>query len=356
MATREAPGRRAGRVRFPAPRPPRSRSSPRREASRQRRAGGSGAGATRRPRAGTGRTPRGGPLSSAPPGRPGPRPAKRRCAVASDSGSTQPLDGRTTHLYSLPRMIPERAVTLVASDGAALEARLALPPTPSGGIVICHPHPLYGGDMDNPVVVRVVEVCAEFGFATLRFNFRGVGRSTGIHGGGRDEQRDIEAAVTHLRDATGAGVPLALAGYSFGATVAAQVVARPEADAGVTRLALIGSPVAVMGNAPFLALPAIHVPLPLVAGSPAENCPRDALEALRGRLPHAAVTVIDGANHFFFGKLFPLGEPVAGWTRRLQAPQPSRRGGRSCGGDPDSPPHAQPRGHDVRPRGQRDAA
>src|SRR2546426_886126 len=226
------------------------------------------------------------------------------------------------HLYSLPRMIPERAVTLVASDGAALEARLALPPTPSGGIVICHPHPLYGGDMDNPVVVRVVEVCAEFGFATLRFNFRGVGRSTGIHGGGRDEQRDIEAAVTHLREATGAGVPLALAGYSFGATVAAQVVARQEADAVVTGLALIAPPVAVMGNAPFLALAAIDVPLLIVAGSRDEYCPRDALEALRGRLPHAAVTVIDGANHFFFGKLFPLGEAVAGWTRRLEARQP----------------------------------
>jgi hypothetical protein len=224
-------------------------------------------------------------------------------------------------------MIPERAVTLAASDGAALEARLGLPAAPSGGIVICHPHPLYGGDMDNPVVVRVVEVCGELGFATLRFNFRGVGRSTGIHGGGRDEQRDIEAAVTSLREATGAGLPLALAGYSFGATVAAQVVARQDADAAVTGLALIAPPVAVMGDAPFLALAAIDVPLLIVAGSRDEYCPRDALEALRRSLPRAAFTVIDGANHFFFGKLFPLGEAVAGWARRLEARQASRRGG-----------------------------
>ena len=76
-------------------------------------------------------------------------------------------------------MIPEQPTRLAVATDLSLEALLAVPDTPSAGVVICHPHPLYGGDMDNPVVVRVQEVCAGLGLATLRFNFRGVGDSGG---------------------------------------------------------------------------------------------------------------------------------------------------------------------------------
>src|SRR5437899_10967509 len=81
-------------------------------------------------------------------------------------------------------MIPEQPVSLKVGADLSLEARLALPASPTAGVVICHPHPLYGGDMENPVVVRVQEVCAGLGLATLRFNFRGVGASGGVHAGG----------------------------------------------------------------------------------------------------------------------------------------------------------------------------
>src|SRR5207244_7576920 len=93
--------------------------------------------------------------------------------------------------------------TLQTSDGVTLEARISGPTSPMGGVVICHPHPLYGGDMNNPVVTLAAEEAAAAGLCALRFNFRGVGRSSGSHDNGDAEQRDVEAAVAHLRAALG---------------------------------------------------------------------------------------------------------------------------------------------------------
>ncbi|MGH7393694.1 MAG: alpha/beta hydrolase [Candidatus Rokuibacteriota bacterium] len=210
-------------------------------------------------------------------------------------------------------MITEQAVTLAAGDGADLETRLAVPPAPRAGIVICHPHPLYGGDMDNPVVVRVQEVCGALGLATLRFNFRGAGRSTGTHDGGRAEQRDVQAALGHLAAAIG-GAPLAVAGYSFGAVVAAQVAARQGNLGG---LALVAPPLGVSGEGPFAGLEGFGAPLLVVGAGKDEYCPPEALDALARRLPQAEVRVVAGANHFFLGKLFPLGQIVDAWAGRL---------------------------------------
>ena len=91
------------------------------------------------------------------------------------------LDGAERPLYSLAIMIAETSDILTTSDGITLEARVAAPPSPRAGMAVCHPHPLYGGDMDNPVVVRLAEVGHDLGLATVRFNFRGVGDSTGTH-------------------------------------------------------------------------------------------------------------------------------------------------------------------------------
>ena len=210
-------------------------------------------------------------------------------------------------------MIPEAVGTLTTSDGVVLESRLAVPSSASGGIVVCHPHPLYGGDMENPIVVRIAEVCGELGLVTLRFNFRGVGRSAGAHDGGLGEQRDVEAALAHLADLIGAGRPLALAGYSFGAAVAAGLAPRCPGLAG---LALVAPPLARTDSGRFTALAAFGERLLLVAGTNDEFCPTDALSRLREALPGATLEVIEGANHFFFGRLFPLGEAVTVWARR----------------------------------------
>ena len=77
-------------------------------------------------------------------------------------------------------MIPEQPLTLRTPGRPDLEAALAMPPGATGGVVVCHPHPQYGGDMDNPVVVTAARAAARAGLATLRFNFRGVGASAGV--------------------------------------------------------------------------------------------------------------------------------------------------------------------------------
>ncbi|HSF07695.1 MAG TPA: alpha/beta fold hydrolase [Methylomirabilota bacterium] len=215
-------------------------------------------------------------------------------------------------------------MALATRDGVHLEAQLGATPGATGGVVACHPHPLYGGDMHNPVVVRAVEVCAAGGMATLRFNFRGVGASTGTHDGGVGEERDAEAALAHLRRLVGPTAPVALIGYSFGAMVSARLAGRQETAPTLAGLALLAPPMALVGAEPFLALDRLPIPVLIVAGTRDSYCPADGLERLSRRLPLATVNLIEGADHFFLGKLFPLGEAVAGWARRLQARETTR--------------------------------
>ena len=207
-------------------------------------------------------------------------------------------------------MIPEQPITLVSGPDLSLEALLALPPSPPAGVVICHPHPLYGGDMDNPVVIRVQEVCASLGLATLRFNFRGVGASGGVHGGGVGEQDDAAAALDALAKAIG-GSTLVIAGYSFGSRIAALVGSR---DSRVGGIALIAPPLA-MSDFGFLG--DVRVPTLAVAGTRDQYCPPDEFARFTAARPWIKAATIDGADHFFFGKLFPLGEAVTEWAQRL---------------------------------------
>jgi hypothetical protein len=209
-------------------------------------------------------------------------------------------------------MIPEGSVKLSVGP-VTLEARLAVPAAVKGGVALCHPHPLYGGDMENPVVVRAAEVCQEAGLATLRFDFRGVGMSTGTFDEGRGEQEDLGAALDHLAGALPPGAPVAAAGYSFGAAVAARVaMRRPLAGLALIAPALAMPALADLGN-----LAAFEGPLLVVAGTADQYCPLDALERLARAVPRATVRTVDGADHFFFGKLYPLGEVVRAWADAL---------------------------------------
>jgi alpha/beta superfamily hydrolase len=207
----------------------------------------------------------------------------------------------------------EEDVIVEVPDGPALEARLSPAGQARGGLVVCHPHPLYGGDMDNPVVVRVAEVGAEYGLSTLRFNFRGVGRSGGTHGRGDGEQDDLKAALGMLGHRLPPGVPVGLAGYSFGAWVAAQVAA---SDVSLAALCLIAPPLSMFD---FAALDGRDRETLVVAGTQDTYCPTAGLAALAEQVPAARVDTIDGADHFFFGKLFPLGELIRSWAGRWAA-------------------------------------
>ena len=214
----------------------------------------------------------------------------------------------------MPVMIPEQSVTLVAAGDIPIEARVAIPPTAAGGVAICHPHPLYGGDLENPVVVRAAEVCQAAGLATVRFNFRGVGSSGGEHDEGRGEQDDLRAAVQHLRTTLGPR-PVAVAGYSFGAAIAARVALRD----GAAGLALIAPALAVRGLDQLGDLDRFDGPILIAAGTSDSYCPADALATLAARVPRAVVRTVPGADHFFFGKLYPLGENIGAWAGRVAA-------------------------------------
>jgi len=204
----------------------------------------------------------------------------------------------------------EQDVIIEVPDGPTLEARLAVAEEPRGGLVVCHPHPLYGGDMDNPVVVRAVEVATQGGLSTCRFNFRGVGRSSGTHAKGEGEQDDVKAALAMLARHLPAGKPLGLAGYSFGAWVSA-AAATPGIP--LAALCLIAPPLSMFD---FATLDGANRELLIVAGTRDTYCPPAGLALLAERVAGARIETIEGADHFFFGKLFPLGELIRSWTDR----------------------------------------
>jgi alpha/beta superfamily hydrolase len=210
-------------------------------------------------------------------------------------------------------MTAERPEVIEVDGEVRLEAQVATPPDSTRAVVIAHPHPLYGGDLDNPVVVRIAEVCQAAGLATVRFNFRGVGRSTATHGGGVAERDDLIAAAEYAGRLVGDQYGVALAGYSFGAVVAAAVAPGRH----LTGVALVAPPLAMTGLDGLGRLAEISAPVLIVGAGQDEYCPRDLLDQLRLRTPRAEVHVIEDSGHFFFGKLYPLGERVGGWARRI---------------------------------------
>jgi hypothetical protein len=118
--------------------------------------------------------------------------------------------------------MPIEPVTLSSADGLALEGELSVPEEPWSAAVLAHPHPQFGGSMRSIVTAAMFGALPAAGVACLRFNFRGVGRSQGTHGGGRDERADLVAAIDVLSPIT-EGLPLVLAGWSFGADTALTV-------------------------------------------------------------------------------------------------------------------------------------
>ena len=198
----------------------------------------------------------------------------------------------------------EELVHFKAGD-LRLEGRLALPAGATGGAVVCHPHPQYGGTMDNNVVVAIAEALQAGGIATLRFNFRGVAGSQGCYAEGRGEVDDARAAVAFVRERLGDG-DITLAGYSFGAMIA--LLAGHDAS-GVSRLVAIAPPVAMFDLA-FLS--GCRRPKLFVAGDKDRYCPLAKLEAqLATAAEPKSFVRIAGADHFFYGHEAAMSDAVA---------------------------------------------
>ncbi len=185
-----------------------------------------------------------------------------------------------------------------AVGDVTLEGLLSLPsPSPSSrtGVIVCHPHPLYGGEMGNNVVSALVDGFRASGFATLRFNFRGVGRSGGVHDHGRAELDDVKAAVTYVlrRQAL---TTVVVAGYSFGAMVGLRAGAQ---DARVHKLIGVALPVATR-DASFLQ--SVNKPKLLISGDQDSYAPVPKLQQLAAELPDpVALVIVEGGDHFFGG-------------------------------------------------------
>ena len=169
-------------------------------------------------------------------------------------------------------------------------------PDASLAAIVCHPHPLYGGTMHNKVVFHAAKAFGELGWPVLRFNFRGVGASSGSYGEGIAEEEDLRAALDFLdRDRA------VLAGFSFGSRVALNVGASDERAA-----ALCGIGVPVLSGG-LEAVQRCVKPKFFVQGRLDEHGPPSAMEPWFGSLPEPKrLAWIDGADHFFTGFEEPL--------------------------------------------------
>ena len=165
------------------------------------------------------------------------------------------------------------------------------PRSPVAGVVLCHPHPLYGGSMDNNVIYAVSKALVEKGMAALRFNFRGVGRSEGSHDHGRGKVEAARAALAFLAGQEGVdGFRMGLMGYSFGGTVALAAAQKGE---GVKAVAAVSPP----------EIPATSVSIPrlIVCGTRDPLAPTDRILAENERSGGGTVEIVKGADHFWGG-------------------------------------------------------
>ncbi len=193
----------------------------------------------------------------------------------------------------------------------ALEIALDVPAGASRGVaVIAHPHPLFGGTLDNKVVQTLARAFVQSGWTAVRFNFRGVGGSAGSHDEGRGELEDFLAVVQHVAPAGGTQsdsapvgdgqAALALAGFSFGAFVTTHAFERLNASRQIEKLVLVGTSVSRAAAAQIE--PAAHLKTLVVHGEQDDTVLLSAV--MDWARPQALpVTVVPGVGHFFHGQL-----------------------------------------------------
>ena len=214
-----------------------------------------------------------------------------------------------------------RTKTLSVSFPSAelsLEGILAVPQGtgPFAAVVVCHPHPLYGGTMDNNVVCNLCEMLTRRSLASLRFNFRGVGGSQGEFSGGIGEQEDVEAAISFLNKAGGIDPDrIGLAGYSAGAAFGLPVGAK---DARIRALTAISPP---LDTVRFDFLKRCDKPKLFVSGNIDDYTPAgEFLEFCRTLSDPKECEIIEGADHFWQGHESRLATSVSDFFVRVLGP------------------------------------
>jgi uncharacterized protein len=178
--------------------------------------------------------------------------------------------------------------------------------------LVCHPHPLYGGTLHNKVVFHAMKALNSFGFPVLRFNFRGAGLSHGEHDHGQGEVEDVRAALDWLDHAFGR--PMIFAGFSFGAAVGLRAAC---ADARVQAAIGLGLPVAPIADRTydFDFLRTCSMPTLFVSGDRDQfGTPAQLKALLESFSPPKKLVLIEGADHFFEGRLREMRQTVEGWV------------------------------------------
>lgn len=189
-------------------------------------------------------------------------------------------------------------VQISTSDGVTLETKVDIPATPSRVTVLCHPHPLQGGSMNAPLMIAVTQRLLGRGHTVVRFNFRGTGESSGSHEDGVGEIHDVTAAMDLAREV---GLPLGLAGWSFGAAVAMNWLASSEQ----TQLPYVG--IAPPPDRLPESLP--QGPKRVILGTREQVIDADRLQAYA--VEKGIDLVLTPGDHFFHGRGDKIGELVA---------------------------------------------
>lgn len=226
-------------------------------------------------------------------------------------------------------MRPATGRALVEGAAGRIEVASTVPASPRAVAVVAHPHPLYGGTMDNKVVTTVARAFSEAGAAVFRFNFRGVGATEGAHDEGRGETEDCLAVVAHARRAIGESLPVWLAGFSFGGAVAVKASERVDfrhlvlVAPAFRRLtgSMIPAPEGTpgLGAAPDARDPELGAEgRHTLANTVILHGDRDETVLLEDSIAWATlrevpVVVVPGADHFFHRKLHVLRESVRRW-------------------------------------------
>ncbi len=178
--------------------------------------------------------------------------------------------------------------------------------------ILCHPHPLYGGTMDNLVVVHVARALLDRGLASLRFNFRGVGGSEGHFADGQGELNDVGGAMDWLRTQPGIDwAHLYLVGYSFGAWVALRYAITDERIQGYVGIGFPAGRLLESPTPPDAAIRAYTRPKLFLTGDADELTPLPALrDFVAGLAEPKTLHVLRAADHFFTGRTQEVGELV----------------------------------------------